>query len=176
MIALDQEHNGFTSPVERKACRPKRAVDATLELWHKHLRLPEGRLSVRLTGLSLVVLWLVILLLSWAPSAMSQEDTITIDDMTDITEISLEDLMNIVVTSVSKKADYEPKFRWFLRGSYSFLEVHVDGTQPGNATENGAPEQQFSVQSRFELPRNLEVDLTIRFVDHISDLGIPAYY
>ena len=56
----------------------------------------------QLALVSVAMLWLLIFLLSWAPQAMGQEDDLSDDTLI---ELSLDELLNVEITSVSKKAE-----------------------------------------------------------------------
>ena len=71
--------------------------------------------------------------------------------------------------------DYRPKPWWSVQASYSFLEVDFDTPQDGSASNGDAPEQQFVLQNRFNLPRNVELDTILRYVDQLPALGIDGY-
>ncbi|HKV46972.1 MAG TPA: TonB-dependent receptor plug domain-containing protein [Candidatus Acidoferrales bacterium] len=69
--------------------------------------------------------------------------------------------------------DWKPFDWWELKGSYSYLHLHV-GDKPRSTgtynslvtlSDNGSsPHHQIEAQSLFELPRKVEVDMTYRFV------------
>jgi len=85
----------------------------------------------------------------------------------------------------SKGVEIAPEWRpasfWRLRGTYSYLHLDVyksahsrDVEDP--ATVSGAsPQQQVSIQSAFDLSRNLQLDLAYRYVSALPGLGTPAY-
>lgn len=63
-------------------------------------------------GLSVILLWTLILLLSWTPSASGQESDAAVEaestepaENAGVLDMSLEDLLNVEITSVSKKAE-----------------------------------------------------------------------
>jgi iron complex outermembrane receptor protein len=70
---------------------------------------------------------------------------------------------------------------WRLYGSYTFLkmQLHRDADLAASAevAERQDPQQQFYVQSSWNLPRNIEFDLIGRYVDRLSGFnpgGIPG--
>lgn len=67
---------------------------------------------------------------------------------------------------------------WRVRAGYSYLELQIDpdSTDPisGDLLDD-TPEQQFFVQNSFNLPRNVEIDLTVRAVDSLEGLNVPGY-
>jgi iron complex outermembrane receptor protein len=78
-------------------------------------------------------------------------------------------------------ADYQVLERWRLHGGYNFLEenIHVksggiDLSHALNETED--PHQQFFLRSSFDLPRNIELDGALRWVDKLiaNNNGLPA--
>lgn len=75
-------------------------------------------------------------------------------------------------------ADWGPTAWWQIRAGYSFLNLHVDtvSTDPiTETTESDTPNHQFFLQDRFNLPKNIEFDTTLRFVDNLSSLDVDAY-
>lgn len=77
--------------------------------------------------------------------------------------------------------------RWQLRpalrvdASYAYLRMDLtldpdstDVTQPG-ATEGGAPHHQAALRGEWDVGRDLELDVTLRYVDALPAQQIPAY-
>lgn len=70
---------------------------------------------------------------------------------------------------------------WRLRGSYSFLEMHIKkapnsldvGSAPG--VQGASPRHQVLIQSGFDLPRGVSVDLLYRYVSALPGLGVQGY-
>src|SRR5579871_1728573 len=70
---------------------------------------------------------------------------------------------------------------WRLRGSYSFLEMHIKkspnsldvGTAPG--IQGSSPQHQISVQSGFDLGRGIYADLIYRYESALPGQGVRAY-
>ena len=70
---------------------------------------------------------------------------------------------------------------WRLRGSYSFLEMHIKkapnsldvGTAPG--IMGSSPQHQASFQSGFDLPHGVTLDLIYRYVSALPGQGVRAY-
>ena len=83
-------------------------------------------------------------------------------------------------------ADWHPAKWWRLYGTYSFLEMdlHPDSNLPTSTkadaqdAERRSPQNQAFLQSSFNLPWNVELDLMGRFVDGLSGFmqEIPAYF
>jgi iron complex outermembrane recepter protein len=71
--------------------------------------------------------------------------------------------------------------RWKLMGSYSFLRmnIHKNATSldPTPDLPNGlSPRHQYYFRSSLDLPKHLEQDLMLRYVDKLPGLNIPSYY
>jgi len=83
-------------------------------------------------------------------------------------------------------ADWRPLKLWRLYGSYSYLKMnlHLDRSLPAStradaeSAERRSPQQQLFLQSSFDLPRNVELDIMGRFIDRLSGFvqGIPSYF
>lgn len=72
--------------------------------------------------------------------------------------------------------------RWRLRADYSLLRMSVHSTSTvrlgsfgADAIEGSSPQQQASLRSWLDLPRRLELDSALRWVDELPALNIPAY-
>ncbi len=77
--------------------------------------------------------------------------------------------------------DWTPTHWWRLRGSYSYLNVELrkrtaslDATTAGS-TEGSSPHHQVVIQSSLNLPKNLELDQTFRYVSALPTQFVPAY-
>jgi iron complex outermembrane receptor protein len=71
--------------------------------------------------------------------------------------------------------------QWRLQGSYSYLQMDIhknkDSQDPTADNPDGeSPRHQFNVRSSIDLPKHLEQDLSLRYVDNLSALNIPSYY
>src|SRR5882672_6069491 len=78
-------------------------------------------------------------------------------------------------------ADWRVVPRWRLLSSYSYLQMNIeknkDSLDPTPDNPDGAsPRHQWYVRSSLDLPKHLEQDLTVRFVDRLPSLNIPSYY
>jgi len=70
---------------------------------------------------------------------------------------------------------------WRLRGSYSFLEMHIKkapnsadiGSAPG--IEGSSPRHQVLLQSSFDLPKAVSIDLLYRYISALPGQGVRAY-
>ncbi len=71
--------------------------------------------------------------------------------------------------------DYQLKPWWSIQASYSFLEVDFETPQNGSSSNGDAPEQQFVLTNRFNLPRNIEIDTILRYVDRLPAIDIDDY-
>jgi len=73
-------------------------------------------------------------------------------------------------------ADWQP-LEWLkVKGGYSFLRMQIHGLDRGDqAIEETNPRNQAFLRTHFDLPHNLELDLTGRYVDHLEKGEIPAY-
>lgn len=78
-------------------------------------------------------------------------------------------------------AEWKVLPKWKLSGSYSFLRMNIhknaDSLDPTPDLPNGAsPQNQFYFRSSLDLPKHLEQDLMLRYVDQLPSLNIPSYY
>jgi iron complex outermembrane receptor protein len=78
--------------------------------------------------------------------------------------------------------DWKPKNWWELKGSYSYLhlvaETKTGFTDPLNVvgSDNGSsPHHQLQMQSLFNLPKRLELDMTFRYVSALPAQMVDAY-
>ncbi len=76
--------------------------------------------------------------------------------------------------------DWRPKEWWRVRTGYSYLEMDLSPNPDtidilSGAVEDESPEQQFFMHHSFDLPRNVEIDATFRYVDTIPALGVDDY-
>lgn len=77
--------------------------------------------------------------------------------------------------------DYQVLEGWRLHGGYNLIKEHIH-IKPGEVDINNAlnetadPQQQFFLRSSFDLPRNIELDGALRWVDRltINNGGTPA--
>ena len=78
-------------------------------------------------------------------------------------------------------AEWKVLPKWKLLGSYTFLKMNIrknaDSLDPTPDNPNGAsPQNQFYLRSSLDLPKHLEQDLVVRYVDQLPSLNIPSYY
>lgn len=77
--------------------------------------------------------------------------------------------------------EWKPTSFWRLRGSYSFLEMHVKkapnskdiGTGPG--IQGSSPQHQLSLQSDLDLSKTFSANLQVRYVSALPAQKVPAY-
>ena len=76
---------------------------------------------------------------------------------------------------------WAPRDWWRLKGSYAFLRINltnkpgsVDGSS-ATSIEGSSPRHQVVVQSLLDLPGNLNLDSTYRYVSALPTLAVPAY-
>jgi iron complex outermembrane receptor protein len=75
---------------------------------------------------------------------------------------------------------YQPLNFWRIRGGYTFLKKKLSvkpGSQDLNkaSAESDDPENQFLIQSMFNLPARIEAGFVLRYVDALPDPKVPAY-
>jgi iron complex outermembrane recepter protein len=64
---------------------------------------------------------------------------------------------------------------WRLIGGYAF--VTLDAEDPFNVTRKGThPEHQVTLRSSMDLPRNIDFDTWLRFVDGRPAMGVDSYF
>jgi iron complex outermembrane receptor protein len=78
-------------------------------------------------------------------------------------------------------ADWKVLPSWKVTGSYSYLNMNIkkDADSRDQTTADPAgvsPRHQCYVRTSFDWKKNIEQDVTLRFVDRLSGLGIPSYY
>ena len=77
--------------------------------------------------------------------------------------------------------EWRPASFWRLRGSYSFLHMDLHKVpdaivaQTPEAVEGSSPQDEVSIDSSFDLPRRLQLDLVYRYVSALPALNVPAY-
>ena len=77
--------------------------------------------------------------------------------------------------------EWKPTSYWRLRGSYSFLQMDLKkkadsldvGTPP--IIEGSSPRHQLLVQSGFDLPKRVTLDLSFRYISALPGQMVPAY-
>lgn len=77
--------------------------------------------------------------------------------------------------------DWRATGRWRFKAAYSFLRVNLS-RKPGSldvgtekSTEGSSPRHQFSLSSFANLTRNIDLDVTLRYVAELVSQGVPQY-
>ncbi|HEY4154503.1 MAG TPA: TonB-dependent receptor, partial [Puia sp.] len=81
---------------------------------------------------------------------------------------------------VELSGTYQPADFWRVRGGYTFLKKKLSvkpGSQDLNkaGAESNDPENQFLIQSMFDLPAHIETGFVLRYVDELPNPKVPAY-
>lgn len=77
--------------------------------------------------------------------------------------------------------EWRPTPWWRLRGSYSFLSMHIKKTPgsldigTGPVIEGSSPQHQGLVQSSWDIPHAVSLDLDYRYVSALPGQKVPAY-
>jgi iron complex outermembrane receptor protein len=85
-------------------------------------------------------------------------------------------------TGMELAPEWRPEPWWRLRGSYSFLDMHVEkGTNSkdiGSAptVQGSSPEYQALIQNGFDLPKSVNVDMEVRYVSALPGIQVPSYW
>lgn len=105
---------------------------------------------------------------------------------TAVLPLRLENRMDGETHGAEIGADWRPLPWWRLYGAYSLLKMnlHADRSLPAGTqasaenAEGRSPEHQLFLQSSFDLPQNVELDIMGRFVDRLSGFmqEIPSYF
>jgi iron complex outermembrane recepter protein len=64
---------------------------------------------------------------------------------------------------------------WRLDANYTFLRVFIHNPNAFSYTDGDSPRHQVSLRSSWDLRKNLELDATLRYVDCLATLNVPAY-
>ena len=79
-------------------------------------------------------------------------------------------------------AVWDPKLWWRLRGSYSLVLVDAARKRGSNDAstvgqlEGDTPKHTAVIQSSFQLPMRLDLNIALRYVSNIPDQRAPAYF
>jgi len=71
-------------------------------------------------------------------------------------------------------ADFQVTSRWLLRGTYSFYDYDTTNVFVSTGV-TAVPHHMVSAQNRLTLPRDVELDTTLRYQSDIDALGIGDY-
>jgi len=78
-------------------------------------------------------------------------------------------------------ADWRPLEPWTLRSGYTFFEMDLSfsedaaGDPVSGAADGSSPQNQVFIRSLLDLPRNLELDANLKWVDDLKALDIGDY-
>jgi iron complex outermembrane receptor protein len=78
-------------------------------------------------------------------------------------------------------AEWRPAPVFKMSGGYTLLRMDIDRDDDSLDVSSpdpagSSPRHQFSVRSAIDLPKNLQQDVTWRYVDGLNGLAIPGYY
>ncbi len=75
-------------------------------------------------------------------------------------------------------ADWRIRDDWRLQGQYSYLDVNTELPQDSSSNSNSAgnsPRHQIGLRSSLTLRHDLDLDITVRYVDKLPLLKVAAY-
>jgi iron complex outermembrane receptor protein len=75
-------------------------------------------------------------------------------------------------------ADLSPKRWWQIRAGYTYLKIDLDvpATDPvSEVFSQDTPQNQVFILNRLNLPRNVEFDTTLRYMDALPTLDVGSY-
>lgn len=64
---------------------------------------------------------------------------------------------------------------WCLSPQYTFLQVLAHGIAEGEGGNGDSPVHQFGLRSSWDLRKDMDLDLTMRYVDCLPGLDVPSY-
>ncbi len=84
------------------------------------------------------------------------------------------------VFGVEMAVDWRPVDWWHLKASYSYQQIlmHLNKSSVdtiSESVEGTTPHNQFFLRSSFDLPKNLELDLSPRYMDNLSSVKVDSY-
>lgn len=77
--------------------------------------------------------------------------------------------------------EWRPNTHWRLRGSYSYLHMtvynapHSPNIEPPASITGSSPAHQLMVQSQLDIAKQINLDLTYRYVSALPAQSVPAY-
>ncbi len=76
--------------------------------------------------------------------------------------------------------DWKPFDWWHLKASYTYIQIQMHLDQNSNDTisesaEGATPHHQVFLRSSFDLPKNLEFDISPRYTDNLPALKVDSY-
>ena len=91
-----------------------------------------------------------------------------------------ENEMDGEVFGVELAVDWQPVDWWHLKASYSYQQIlmHLNKSSldtVSESVEGSTPHNQFFLRSSFDLPGNLELDLSPRYVDSLPSVKVDSY-
>lgn len=94
--------------------------------------------------------------------------------------IRLDNKLEAEAWGLELRANYEAAPWWRLHGAYSWfdkdLTLDPDSTDPtGGVPEGNDPRHRFTLRSSFDLPRGVQMDAWLRYVDELPDPRVPSY-
>ncbi len=79
-------------------------------------------------------------------------------------------------------ANWQVLDRWRLQAAYAYLQMQLrldkdsyDTMSMSENAEDESPHHQLSLRSSMDLPKDLELDLCVRYVDNLPNLDIESY-
>jgi iron complex outermembrane receptor protein len=81
---------------------------------------------------------------------------------------------------VEWEATYQPSSRWRVNAGHTFLRLDLDAIPGSTDTtahrqEGDSPRHQAFARSSFTLPRDVGLDVTVRYVGELPNQRVPAY-
>lgn len=78
-------------------------------------------------------------------------------------------------------AHFQATPEWTLMSAYTYLEMNLHRQANSSDTvreslETQSPRHQFFIQSRLDLPNNIEFDQNFRFVSSLASIKVPSYF
>ncbi len=118
-------------------------------------------------------------LVTFEPGAPTPQGTPVPTSLT--VPLRIENKADAETYGVEVVADWRATPWWRLVGTYTFLQVqlHLDSDSNsvlGERAEGNSPHHQFSLRSALDLPKGVELDLWLRYVDALSAPDIPSYF
>ena len=97
-----------------------------------------------------------------------------------IVPVAAENRMDGHTHGLEMVADWRPREAWRLQAWYSYLDMalrqHGDSTDvDARRPEGESPRHQFGLRAGVDLPRDLELDLFLRYVSELPDFEVDGY-
>jgi iron complex outermembrane recepter protein len=104
------------------------------------------------------------------------------DDLRTTEAATIANLMKGDTRGVEIAVRWEPATNWRIDAAYTWLDMNLSlqptsVSNPGQLafTEGLVSENQLSVRAAVDLPHDLTIDATVRYVDELESLAYPAY-